>query len=218
MHRTVTYRRTRNAARTRARILEEATDLFAKTGFDGTSVDVIVRATGVNKRMLYHYFGDKRGLYLEVFRSEWEGLRAWLELAAAPDAGGAREGLSAFVGAVFDYFASHQRFVRLLLWEGLEGGEISRRLWGDVRGPLYSRAKGLVDRVRREGGLDRSIDSAHLIVSFLGILIYYFAYAPSIEDMLGRPALAPATLAARRGHVLRLLERIVSVRKPGRKR
>lgn len=194
--------RTRNPARTRARLLEVATRLFARSGYDGTSVDDIVRAGRVNKRMVYHYFGDKKRLYREVFLHQWLGLRAWLESHVPPAP--PEEAVAGFVGAVFDYFASHQRFVRLLLWEGLEGGGISRSLWKGVRGPLFARAKELVDRVRPAG-----IDSGHLIVSFLGILIYYFAYASSIGDMIGRRALAPATLRIRREHVLTLLRRLV---------
>ena len=50
----------RNASDTRERILQVAIAEFADKGLDGSRVDEIARAAGVNKYMLYHYFGNKR--------------------------------------------------------------------------------------------------------------------------------------------------------------
>ena len=56
----------RDSQRTRAKILRAATVLFAAKGPDATRVDEIAARAGVNKRMLYHYFGSKKSLYLSV--------------------------------------------------------------------------------------------------------------------------------------------------------
>jgi TetR/AcrR family transcriptional regulator len=48
---------------TRARILDAAEAAFSGAGFPGARVDAIARSAGVNKRMLYHYYGNKAGLY-----------------------------------------------------------------------------------------------------------------------------------------------------------
>ena len=48
----------RNPERTRARIRSAALKEFAAHGFAGARVDVIARRAAINKRMLYHYFGD----------------------------------------------------------------------------------------------------------------------------------------------------------------
>ena len=58
----------RNPARTRERILGAAFREFAAKGFAGARVDAIARNASINKRMLYHYFGDKNGLFREVLR------------------------------------------------------------------------------------------------------------------------------------------------------
>ena len=62
----------RNASRSRRRILEAAADEFAARGFAGARVDRIAALARVNKRMLYHYFGDKRGLLRAVLTREPE--------------------------------------------------------------------------------------------------------------------------------------------------
>lgn len=56
----------RDPASTRQRILDAAAEAFAARGFAGARVDRIAAAAGVNKRMLYHYFGDKQGLHRAV--------------------------------------------------------------------------------------------------------------------------------------------------------
>ena len=37
---------------------------FARAGFAGGRVDEIARSAGVNKQLVYHYWGSKQGLYL----------------------------------------------------------------------------------------------------------------------------------------------------------
>ncbi|MFD6531221.1 TetR/AcrR family transcriptional regulator [Streptomyces sp. NPDC060184] len=43
--------------------------LFAAHGFEGTSVDDLVTATGIHRGSLYKVFGSKRGLHLTVLRN-----------------------------------------------------------------------------------------------------------------------------------------------------
>ena len=50
----------------RERLLETATDIFAKKGYAGTSVREIVNRAGVSKPVLYYYFQSKEGLFLAI--------------------------------------------------------------------------------------------------------------------------------------------------------
>ncbi len=50
----------------RRRILDSAAEHFSRHGPDGARVDAIAAAARVNKRMLYHYFGDKQALFRAV--------------------------------------------------------------------------------------------------------------------------------------------------------
>src|SRR5438270_689986 len=49
--------------KTRAAILKAALREFAEKGMAGARTEAIVRAAGVNKALLYYYFGDKEKLY-----------------------------------------------------------------------------------------------------------------------------------------------------------
>ena len=65
----------RDPDRTREAILVAAQDEFAAKGLAGGRVNVIARKSGANKRMIYHYFGSKDGLYLAALERVYEGLR-----------------------------------------------------------------------------------------------------------------------------------------------
>lgn len=66
----------------RPRSFDEATavcraaELFAEHGYEGTSVDDLVRTLGVHRGSLYQAFGSKRALYLRVLREHVAGVSA----------------------------------------------------------------------------------------------------------------------------------------------
>ena len=59
----------RDPAATRRKLLTAARREFASSGLAGARVDEIAARAGVNKQLVYHYFGDKDALYLAVL--EW---------------------------------------------------------------------------------------------------------------------------------------------------
>src|ERR1700679_1832531 len=69
----------RNPGRTRERILSAALKEFAAKGFAGARVDVIAKRAAINKRMLYHYFGDKEDLFKAVLRRKISERQSWAE-------------------------------------------------------------------------------------------------------------------------------------------
>jgi AcrR family transcriptional regulator len=55
-----------DAAETRERIIAAASDLFADTGFRGTSMVAVAEAAGISQSGLLHYFGSKEQLLADV--------------------------------------------------------------------------------------------------------------------------------------------------------
>ena len=74
-------------AATRARLLEAGRRLFASDGFAAVPTQAIVDAAGVTRGALYHQFGDKTGLFAEVYEEVERELVATITtriVAAAP--------------------------------------------------------------------------------------------------------------------------------------
>lgn len=204
----------RNPVRTRNRILEKSGLLFAKNGYAGTPLSAILAAAKINKRMIYHYFGDKEGLYKAVFIKKWGELKSWFDQAFSKwveekgmPVSDHRPLLGHALELFFDFMASHREFVRLLMWEGLEGGHISRGIWADVRGPLFVQIEFLIKQVQKEGWISEQVDPGHLVISFLGAVVSYFGFASSIGDMIHKTdPLSPAVLTDRKKQIRLLME------------
>src|SRR5689334_189116 len=60
--------RTHDAAGVQEAILDAAEEQFAAYGFAGARIDAIAKIAGYNSSLIFHYFGDKLGLYTEVVR------------------------------------------------------------------------------------------------------------------------------------------------------
>jgi AcrR family transcriptional regulator len=64
---------TRDAARSRERILAAAVELFADRGFDRTTTRDLGERAGVDPALIARYFGSKTGLYLAALQAEDHG-------------------------------------------------------------------------------------------------------------------------------------------------
>jgi len=52
-----------------------ALTLFARDGYERTSVDAIAAEAGVSKRTVYSHYGDKENLFLQVLRDTYDVMR-----------------------------------------------------------------------------------------------------------------------------------------------
>jgi AcrR family transcriptional regulator len=72
---------------TRAQLIMIATRLFAEHGYEGTSIEAVLREAGVSRGSLYHHFAGKEALY-EAVVEDVETKVGMQTLAAAGDATG----------------------------------------------------------------------------------------------------------------------------------
>lgn len=68
--------RTAKAAETRRRLIETAVALFSENDYDKVGVGDIADTADVAHGLLFHYFTNKRGIYLEAMRATAESMTA----------------------------------------------------------------------------------------------------------------------------------------------
>src|ERR1700738_3778032 len=56
----------------RDEVLDRAMAAFWTRGYEATSIDDLVEATGINRGSLYGTFGDKRRLFLSALHRYWD--------------------------------------------------------------------------------------------------------------------------------------------------
>jgi len=157
----------RNPQQTQQRILEAALQEFAAKGFAGARVDVIARRARINKRMLYHYFGDKEGLFREVLRRKIADRSAWL--AGAPEDPVER------LPIWFQMACRDRDWVQLLEWEALQWGE-KKVIDEERRQESIARAVERVRQQQAKGMLDPELDPGQLLISMMALTAYPLAF------------------------------------------
>jgi AcrR family transcriptional regulator len=86
----------------RERLLKAAYAFIAKRPFDSVTVDEIADAAGVAHGLLFHYFGSKQGLYLEIMRDAADQLEK-IHLEERPPGVPPQEKLATFLRRHMDF-------------------------------------------------------------------------------------------------------------------
>lgn len=87
----------------RREILRIAAHLFARQGYDRTSMTEIAQALGVSKALFYHYYPSKDALLHDILREHLTGLAQAAESADRPGRP-PRERLLAVICAILDWY------------------------------------------------------------------------------------------------------------------
>lgn len=119
-------------------VLDGARTVFMRDGFEGASVDDIVREAGVSKATLYSYFPDKRLLFLEVAKAECK-MQSEVAIQQIEASGDVREALATAAGRMIRFFLSDvgMQVYRIVVGESQRFPEIGREFYAS--GPLMVR-------------------------------------------------------------------------------
>src|SRR5919197_3874267 len=187
----------RDAARSRAVIIEAAEELFAQRGFASTSLGDIVTLAGLSRGTPSYFYGSKEQLYVavleRVFAAREEATaRAFAPLHewAATGAGTLDRALTHAVEGYMGFLLARPTFVRLVEWEELEGGQRMRAT------PRASRAiqdafAAARAAARRRGLRSFSVEDAVLL--FVSLTFSPLAQTATFMASLGRDLTDRAT-------------------------
>lgn len=187
---------------TREKILEAATAEFAASGLGGARVDKIARRAGANKRMLYHYFGNKEDLFLAVMERTYEHIRE-RERALNLEALTPVEAMRKFIRFTFNYFNENPHFVNLLNSENLHRARHIRRSSRveEINSPVLAALGRILERGRKEGVFRAGVEPTQFYISVAGVCYFYFSNVHTLSTIFGRDFLARDALAERERHV-----------------
>lgn len=193
---------TESINKAKRRLLREATRLFAAGGYHATAVESIVRAAGLSKRMVYHYFGSKEGLYREVLISVYARLE---KVEGTPQCGSKApaEVVAALFDAYFSFLNDNPDFVRILLWENLNEGRAIRS-HGHLlsKSSVLAKLKATISSGINDGIFRPDVDARHLFINLVGLCFIYHSNRHTLSqaldiDLANHSVIAQARLHAR---------------------
>ena len=195
----------RNPHRTWARILNSATTLFAVHGPDATSVDEIAARARINKRMLYHYFGNKDGLYVTVLKSVYERI-GQISTEIVAQANNLRELLNGVMREYFAFLQQNPEFIALLNWENSRGAKGLKKINPKaVTAPLITAVRQALDREQADDSMRDDVDIKYLTMACLGLCSYYFTNRYTLSVVFDMDLDDPAHMEQWIDHVCQLV-------------
>lgn len=196
----------RDPARTRAAILAAATHEFTAKGLNGARVDSIAKRSRVNKRMIYHYFGDKEGLYLAVLEATYSAIRT-AEISLNLEEREPIDGMRELVEFTWNYFIKHPEFLSLLGTENLHRARYLKQSQKirDLHLPLIGMIKRLLERGEKVGVMRSGIDPVQLYITIASLGFFYLSNRHTLSTIFGRSMDAPESLAERGRHIVEVV-------------
>lgn len=188
----------RDAGQTRKRILDAATAEFARKGLGGARVDAIAARAKSNKRMIYHYFGSKEGLFTAVLESAYLGIRSAeqrLRLEELPP----EEAIARLVHFTWNYYLAHPEFLTLVNSENLHRAKHLKTSEAirQSSGQLVAMVGRILERGVKAGVFRPGVDPVQLNITIAAIGYYYFTNRFTGAIVYERDYMAPANLDAR---------------------
>jgi AcrR family transcriptional regulator len=187
-------------------ILDHATEVFCRKGYEGASMRDLSRATGMSLAGLYYYFESKERLLFLIqkhaFTTILEKLKAQLENVTDPE-----QRIRIFILNHLQYFVSNQQGLKVLSHEdeALKNG-LGSEIMG-IKREYYRICLGLMEDLRRNRGLDFNTRTA--VMSLFGMINWIYTwYNPRVDGNA-------EALAEQMGNIV--LNGIVRSGKPRRK-
>jgi AcrR family transcriptional regulator len=204
--------RRRDPEGNRRRILEAATQEFARKGFGGARTDAIAAAAGVNERMLYYYFGSKDGLFRCVLE---EAYLALIQAERALDLE-ALDPISAFrrlVEFIWNYYLDHPELIRLVNSENLHEARHLRQSdkVGELVSPMIAVITDLLRRGEAQGVIRPGIDPVQCYITIAAIGYFFLSNRHTLQTVLARDL---SSQEARRAHLAHNTEVVLSFLRP----
>ena len=198
--------RRRNPSASRAALLHAARVEFAQKGLAGARVDEIAGRAGVNKQLVYHYFGDKDALYLAVLESLYAEIRSHesqLNLTGLEP----EEGMRKLIESSFDHLAAHPDFVALLSdenrWQATHVRSSAKL--PKMHSPLVRMIGEMLKWGVDKGAFRPGIDPLQLYISIAALSYFYFSNCGTLSVIFRKSLATPRALRERRQHIVDLV-------------
>ena len=198
--------RSQRSERTQQQILAAAEAEFADKGLAGARVDVIAEESGVNKQMIYYYYGSKDDLYLAVLERAYAGMRQSERELNLADLNPI-EAMTRLVEFKFEYYAKNPATIRLLAAENMQNARYlkkSSRL-REMQVSLIDVLQSVLAAGEKKMLIRPGVDPVQLYMSIAALSYFYFANSATLSTAFGRNLTNPEELKKRCAHAVALI-------------
>ena len=196
-------RAVRDPEHSRSRLLAAAHAEFAEHGFDGARVDRIAAMAGLNKRMLYHYFGNKDAVFCAVLELNYAHKRD-SEKALNLEQESPVEAIRKLVTLTWNYYLDNPAFMSLLNSANLHQARHLRHSAQvrQMRSPFVTLIGNILDKGVQAGVFRTGVDPAQLYISIASLSYFYLSNQHTLSAIFGRSLMSPRARRERLDHMI----------------
>ena len=187
-------------------ILTAATNEFSDFGLGGARVDRIAERAGINKRMLYYYFGQKEDLFLAVLEHAYAKIRGEeqnLNLSQVEPT----EAIRRLIAFTWNYYIENPSFPTLLNSENLHRARHLKQsaTVRTLHSPFVATIADVLERGALSGIFRSGVDPIQLYISIAGISYFYLSNNYTLSTIFDRDLMAPEARIDRLAHMTDLV-------------
>ncbi len=203
---TIIEPRSRDADRSQLAILASARDEFSQLGLAGARMDSIAARAGLNKRLIYYYFGSKDDLFLAVLERTYADIRE-AEQRLHLDEIDPVEAIRQLVSFTWHYYLEHPEFITLLNSENLHCASHLKRSERiqEMNSPLMQLLDTVLERGKKDNLFRAGVDPVQLYISIASLCYFYLSNNHTLSAIFGRDLRAPKAMAQRLSHMTDLV-------------
>jgi AcrR family transcriptional regulator len=199
-------RKPKAPAANRASIIAAAIDEFAGRGFKGASMDAIAARTNTTRALINYYFGSKEKLYLAVLEQVYAEIRE-AESKLDLDHLAPLEAVRRIVEFTYNYYLTHEGFVRLVVAENQARGRHLRKspAMRTLNRPIIERLTRVIARGQAEGVFRADVDPVEIHKSIAALGMFNVTNQYTFGAIFQRDMGAKGDVARRRAMVADLI-------------
>ena len=160
---------TRARSAKRARILDAAITVFARTGYHDARVSDIAREAGIAYGLVYHYFRNKEEILETIFEERWTGFVETVEaIAEAPTR--TEEKLEAIAALILGAYRLRRGWVKVFVLEIQRSSRVTDPEQIRAVGRFFQLVAKILRSGQEAGELRRDLDPDVACYVFIGAL------------------------------------------------
>ena len=192
---------------TKGLLIEKATPLFAKKGYDGTTIKDICDATGMNVSLVSYYFGGKEGLFHSCIESFGEfGLKTAEKILVPPKS---REEfdirLTMFLDEMINVHFEHMDLMMLIHREMENQSQKSSEIFKQTFHKVFELLVGFFETAKGHGIISKDLDPRLCTSILFGSIKSFFMVNARVRKLFSLPEIdSPAARKKVRDHYLKI--------------
>ncbi len=176
---------------TRDRLLEVAERLFAEKGFDGVGIREITSEAGCNVSAVNYYFGNKKGLYMAVFKERLARRAFVLQETFRKEFSSSKQDLRSLVRALVRAyllmpFSDEERLIhhKLMSRESHQPTEAFKYMLKEVLFPFFNEIKDHIRLLSRKPLSEQTLNIR--TIGLLATLLHFSMARHMVTTITGR--------------------------------